>query len=331
MRVWFSFFKSCVVLCVGLFTSTPFFGQQLGLGTLDFTNPYQLHPAVAGSNEQLEITGLYRTQWIGFPGSSQSQQLSAHWPVFRLQGGVGITLSNDQIGPLGQTNIQAGYARSFRVNSYYELAMGGRIGMAQLRIDGNRLRTPDGNYQGGMIDHQDEFLPESETAEFGFQSDLGLSFFGENLSIKLSLLNAISSPFEFQFELPTKITQSRTVVFEGSYRIQLNADLDLTPRIDVRTDGVEWTTDLGATGILWERILGGVNLRGLGTGDFESIGIALGYAFRTDIWAFYGYDVPLGGLKTFHAGSHEIGLKYLKKMKIGGGIVPPIIYGPRFL
>lgn len=73
------------------------FGQQDAQFTQYMYNTQVVNSAYAGSRENLGITGLHRSQWVGLDGAPTSQTLSLSSPVSERIG-LGFSFVNDEIG-----------------------------------------------------------------------------------------------------------------------------------------------------------------------------------------------------------------------------------------
>ena len=49
-------------------------------------NTIAVNPAYAGSRDALTVTGLHRSQWIGFSGAPITQTLTMHSPILTKRG-----------------------------------------------------------------------------------------------------------------------------------------------------------------------------------------------------------------------------------------------------
>ena len=74
------------------------------------------NPAFAGSSGGINVTGLYRQQWIGFKDdhggntAPQTMFLTIDSPIKFLHGGISGTVINDKLGPFNNTQVTLGYA-----------------------------------------------------------------------------------------------------------------------------------------------------------------------------------------------------------------------------
>ena len=70
------------------------FSQQSTNNSLYMFNEFRWNPAYAGLDHSLSVTGLYRGQWVGgaLKDVPSTQMLSAHLPLYVLNGGGGLTV-----------------------------------------------------------------------------------------------------------------------------------------------------------------------------------------------------------------------------------------------
>ena len=96
--------KKTVIIVFSLIFSYVANAQQDAMYTHYMYNTLSVNPAYAGSRGALSITGLHRSQWIGFEGSPITQTLTVHTPVLTKNIGLGMSLINDKIGPTNTTS-----------------------------------------------------------------------------------------------------------------------------------------------------------------------------------------------------------------------------------
>ena len=65
-----------------------------------------INPAFAGSMENLSFGLLYRKQWVDIEDSPSTGTFSGHSPVGKNVG-LGLSVINDKIGPVEETNAYA--------------------------------------------------------------------------------------------------------------------------------------------------------------------------------------------------------------------------------
>ncbi len=86
------------------------YGQQDPVYTQYLNNLLAIQPAYAGSSGFLNITGISRAQWIGFPGAPNTNTLTIQGPLKRYNVGLGLSIINDKWGPVRQNGIYIDYA-----------------------------------------------------------------------------------------------------------------------------------------------------------------------------------------------------------------------------
>lgn len=136
-------FLRIVVLCV--FT-TQAFGQQDPQFTQYSDNMLFVNPAYAGSRGVLNLTSMHREQWAGFAGRPVSSTFSVHSPLTYQSLGLGVTVVNDQTGPIKQTMMYGdfSYTLKFR-NQERKLCFGMKGGFNMISIATSTLQTTEAN------------------------------------------------------------------------------------------------------------------------------------------------------------------------------------------
>ena len=100
-----------------------------------------VNPAYAGSYEGLAVGLLYRSQWVGLEGAPKTGTFAVHSPVGKKVG-LGLSLINDEIGPVRETNAYADFSYTLPMGADNKLAFGlkagatfHRIGISETDID----------------------------------------------------------------------------------------------------------------------------------------------------------------------------------------------------
>ena len=92
-------------------------------------NTVAINPAYAGSRDVLTITGLHRSQWVGFPGAPITQTLTAHTPLLFENAGIGVSFINDKIGPTNMTSMYLDFSYKIKLGKKASLSFGLKGGM----------------------------------------------------------------------------------------------------------------------------------------------------------------------------------------------------------
>ena len=108
-------------------------------------NTLSVNPAYAGSNQLLNISSLFRQQWVGIDGAPMSQNLFLHTPVVNKNIGIGLNFLNDKVGPVNQTSVALDYSYSIKVNDKGRLNVGLKAMMNYIQADLINLKLDEAN------------------------------------------------------------------------------------------------------------------------------------------------------------------------------------------
>lgn len=179
---------SSILMCLA---SISLQAQQLFQSTQFMTNPYTINPALAGSEDFIDIKAGYRSQWAGLDDSNlgsnvapRTTYLSAHSAIGKPHNyyrdprnektywhGVGGLLLDDKAGAFSNTSLYGSYSFSMvlykpkvQTKALYgfngqerfrgvRVTVGTHVGVVQQRIDFSSLRTfNDIDAAGGEFD-----------------------------------------------------------------------------------------------------------------------------------------------------------------------------------
>ncbi len=274
--------------------------QQDAMFTHYMYNTLAVNPAYAGSRDALTVTGIHRSQWIGMEGAPKTQTLTMHTPInpFQMNNlGLGLSVINDQIGPLKTTSLFADFAYMLTTGEKSKLVFGlkggGRIFTASLD-DLQLENSVDEAFQGGSIS---KFLPN-----MGFGLYFHMPRFYAGISAPKLFENSISSTSN----IVTNPEQRHYFMILGSV-FKLSDKLDLKPSSFIKlTAAAPVEADINLTFILNKSFLFGAAYR---TGDAASA--LIGYQISNQLLAGYSFDWSFGVTTgKYNSGSHEIMLRY---------------------
>lgn len=292
-------------------------------------NRHALNPAVAGSEEYIDLVALYRAQWVGIEGAPSTQNFSGHMPLYRIKSGVGLMVLNDMLGAQRTTTIQATYAYRFKFR-FGNLAAGLGVGFFQKSIDGAKLRSPDGIYNGS-IDHQDRFIPDQLVSGLAPDLSAGLYFNNKKVYAGVSLNNLLGSKVSVNGQgASSEVRTPRSMNFIGGYTFALNRNLNLQPNVLVQTDFATFQTGINLILYYKDNIHGGLAFRGSTGDNIDGFSALFGLRLVKQLHLGYSYDFSLSKLNQVNSGSHEVFARYTINIK-DGSKPGKIIYNPRFL
>jgi type IX secretion system PorP/SprF family membrane protein len=319
--------KKIYFLLLGMVTAFYADGQQWPQYSLYSWNQFAFNPAYAGMDGSLSFTGVFRKQWVGLDGSPSSQHANLHLPVELLNSGFGLYLSNDRIGAEQAVGVGMAYSYRLPLGSETVLAAGINGQWMQYTLNGGRLRTPQGSYEGGGIDHNDGLLPEGR---FGASTtELGAGLYLENPRFQLgvSMQNALEPSFSQNDVL---YTLDRTYIGFAGTRVDIGRHWQWLPSVLAKSNGTQWQVDwtnlLGYDG----NFFGGLTFRGYDRLSVDAFAALAGVRLNDKFFLGYAYDFSISSLRRVNEGSHEVILKYNLRKAIGKQRIPPVIYSPRF-
>lgn len=304
------------------------FGQQLPQYSLYMLNPAQFNPAYAGLEGSLNFTGVFRKQWVNLNGSPSQQNLTAQMPLYFLSSGIGFVVENDILGARRFTSATLQYNYQIPTGKIGQISVGLSAGFTRFNWDGNKLRTPDGNYEDNVFDHNDDFLPSTNVSASAPSLGLGIFYKDEKLETGISVQNLYSTPMEIG---NAEISLGRHFLFFGEYKIDFGNNFSLLPSVLVKSDLTEHQTDFSLIIDYNGNIFGGGAVRGFSSQSIDAAGIIGGWRLSEQITLAYVYDFPISPLGSVQQGSHEVLLNYNLNKPLGKGKLPKIIFNPRFL
>ena len=289
------------IASVLVFTTTILSAQQNPMYTHYMYNTLEVNPAYAGSRDALTITTLHRSQWVGFEGAPLNQTISLHSPLRNEQVGVGLSLSNDRIGPINATSVFFNYAYIMQIGEKSKLALGLSAGANIFQAN---LTDLDLNEQNDPAFSTN--ISNTVTPNFG----LGVYYHMENFYAGISTTNILQNSFSLVNPENENVLigkeQLHYFLITGAL-IKLSDNLDFKPTTLFKlTAAAPFQADLTASFVLMDRIILGAMWR---SGD--SAGILLGFNITGQMFLGYSYDWSYG-LKTgtYNSGSHEIVFRY---------------------
>ncbi len=292
--------KKFLIVVLMLITCYSAYSQQDAMYTHYMYNTLSINPAYAGSRDALTVTALHRSQWVDFKGAPITQTLTMHTPVFTKNMGLGLSVINDQIGPVKNTAFYIDYAYRIRLNKKSQLGFGLKAGVNMFNADFVNVETDQNNDPSFNQDISNLFTPN-----FGF----GLYYMRERFYAGISTPHLIENSYKYQ----NKIDQDKLATDKRHYFLiagtvfNLSRSVMLKPTALVKyTDASPMELDITASFILNNRLLLGAMYR---TGD--AAGILAGLNITEQFHIGYSFDWSfLNSTLKYNSGSHEIMLRY---------------------
>lgn len=281
-------------LCIGWAVAQSA-GQWQPVRTLGILNPFQDHPAAAGSAECLDLHVGHRAQWTGIEGAPTTSYANLHGqrttggPHFH---GYGVRIETDKAGAWSETSVRFGWAYNMRLAQGGRVAAGLSAGLGQVRLDLGNLRLPEvGAAQDPAV------LAAAQGV--GPEIDLGVWYYDREKYAGLTFVQ-LTQPSLSRISAGTRISRQMHAV--AGMEFDLEGRWDLEPVLQMRLGkGVPPVVDVWAWMHLEDRFAVAAGYRNQS---------ALLFAVRTRIADYltvaYAYDAGVGPLASHSGGSHEL-------------------------
>ena len=304
--------------------------QVTGLHSLRSINPYLDHSAYAGIDRSLEVHTGFRSQWNEIEGNPISQYISLATPLMAFPGAIGARVVNERFGALGNTQFSVSY--SYQVPTRLGLwSVGARVSAIQLRIDGDRIRTPEGSYDDFFIMHNDGVLSAGNTSAGQLGLELSSFFSTGNLQIGLSIHNLNAPRLSIGANQVSIAQYQRSIHGLVRYQIRFMEDWVAVPSVVIHYTETSLQTAVIGQFMYRDGLSLGLGVRGYSSTTIESVVLSAGSRLGDRLWARYAFDLGLNRIARSGSGSHEIVLSYRLNLRDSQGVKRNIIYNPRFI
>ncbi|OFY19955.1 MAG: hypothetical protein A2W98_13295 [Bacteroidetes bacterium GWF2_33_38] len=273
------------------------YAQQNPMYTHYMYNTLSINPAYAGSRDALTVTALHRSQWVGYNDAPLTQTLTLHTPINNKHIGLGLSVTNDKIGPTNNTTLVADFAYRMQISEKSKLAFGLSAGANIFQADLNSV--------GLDVDVDPSFqnnIDNRITPNFGF----GAYYSRERMYVGISTPNLVQSTYtETGSDLLGKEQRHYFLIAGTMLKLSENVSFKPTTLVKV-TYAAPIEADFTASFIIMQRLLLGAMVR---TGD--AVGVLVGFDITNQLHLGYSYDWSYGlKTSTYNQGSHELVLRY---------------------
>jgi type IX secretion system PorP/SprF family membrane protein len=192
------------------------------------------NPAYAGESGKLELTGLYRMQWLGVTNAPQTGVILGERPFLFMnrEHGVGVSMYNDRIGLFTSSVISGQYAFKLRMPGGGRFSIGLQGGYINQSFDGSKVILPADDPD---FDPNDPAIPKSNISGNSIDLAAGI-YYTDSLRrwyVGLSATHLLAPSLELSENYILDIP--RSYYFTAGYNIALNNPLlELRPSIWVK-------------------------------------------------------------------------------------------------
>jgi type IX secretion system PorP/SprF family membrane protein len=210
-----------------------------------------INPAFAGIKESPELNLVYRSQYLGIDDSPRTISM-AYSKAIGNNLGIGISVINDRVFILDQTDIALDISYKLKVSEGTNVYFGIKVGVGFTNIDLTRSNAP-GN----------DLLFSQNQSFFNPHVGAGLNIQNEKFYISISSPNFLKGErYEKQGNTPVAAINNSHFYLGGGYHIRLNDNLTITPRVMMRTvEGAPTSYDAGASLDISDKFTVGSNAR----------------------------------------------------------------------
>ena len=281
------------------------------------------NPAYVGSVENTDLSLLYRSQWIDFPGAPRTIRFGANIPLGNRKHGIGFNAINDQLGPSSQTFIDVSYSFQVRLGEESFISFGVDAGGSILDVDFSK---------GSFENPGEPILDQQSVNEFYPTVGAGIFIYGSDWYLGASTPNLLTDGL-YNNEVATITADVLQYNFIAGVVFNISDGLKFKPAVLLNyLEGNPLTFNGSANFLISDLVTVGASYR-----VNESISGLAGFQISNSLFLGYSYDYNTNGLGAFNNGSHEAILKFYfgrekrtKNTKIKGKKEPKQIDSPRF-
>ena len=316
------------ILIVPLFLlSTILWGQQDAQFSQYMFNKSLYNPAASGS-EGINVSAIYRTQWVNVEGAPKTYGVIAETPfgqkrINKLNRqeysdmGLGLNILTTTFGSLSFTRIQGNYSYRIQTSETSAIFMGLQAGVLQYNIDPTKLRTHD------AVSEDQTFAGTTlrrAIPDFGFGTMVKVKDFYLGLSIphllqsRMKFINEVidTSGTTGNRSLYSQIF--RHYYFTSGYRFRLRNKIEVEPSVLVKyVAQAPLSADINVKVRYNNVVWGGLGFR---TGRAAALIGMLGVSYQ-NFNIGYAYDFTVAQTASFTGSTHEIMLNYHIRSKEG--------------
>lgn len=263
-------------------------------------NGLLLNPAYAGSHEALNLTALYRKQWLGMEGAPRTINFSAHMPLRKHKAGLGLILMNDHFGVTDQTKASFMYSYRIRTGRKGQLSFGLLGGVGMYQNNWGQVKTTQSS---------DPSFAVNKEQKIAVHAGFGLYYYTPKIYFGISVPSVPVTSFH----------NYQTIVFNTGCVLDVSENFKIKPSVLIKYILHSPVDFNGSATFYLKDVIGvGIGYSNHQTG-FAYTDIKVNDQFRVG----YAYDYSFLSLRNYSTGSHEIMLSYLFQYKIQ---VPSIRY-----
>lgn len=256
-----------------------------------------MNPAYAGSKENLAGGALYRKQWVDLEDAPSTATFFLHSPVGKNVG-LGVSVINDQIGPVDETNAYADFSYTLNLGGEHKLAFGIKAGATFHKVDFQTIYPT-------LPDVGDGIFGGSNPNETLFNAGAGVFYYTDKYYVAFSMPNMFKGKY-LNYDGVEYGTEALHYFLTAGYVFQLNENLKLKPSAMLKSSLDNSPSLDGSLNLLFhERFEIGATYR-----LDDSFGGMVNFAITPSLKIGYAYDHIMSDLNITTPASHEFMLLF---------------------
>ncbi len=273
------------------------------------------NPAYVGTVEYIDISGLYRAQWIDIPGAPRNLRFGINYPFENKTMGLGFNVVSDELGPATNTFVDVAYSYQIQVSEDTKLSFGVDAGGSFLNVD----------FSKGTFENPGEPILDRENIdEFYPTVGAGLFLYQEEWYLGASVPNFLTDELYNQ-DVAQIVEDKIQLNFIGGYVFDLSENLRFKPAFLLNyISGAPLTTNISTNFLIRDVFTAGASYR------FDNaISGLVGFQVSNGAFIGYSYDYNTNGLGEFNSGSHEVIMKFYLGRGAGSVTKSGKVKGPK--
>ncbi len=259
-----------------------------------------INPAYVGMWDKVGIQALHRRFFAGADDASEFQSFNFYTPVKNENNGLGLSVTNDEIGYEKRLSITGDYSYQVKLTWKTKLRLGLKVGIINFDNPLNKTRLyPDGN-------------PDVE-----FQNDVdirlmvrwgvGAIAYNDDYYVSFSIPQIIDNKFQANRDRYSSLSDLRYAYLIGGRIYKLPHQIIFKPSFMLKgAFGAPLQLDLAANFLFFDKIWLGAMYR-----TNNMVGLLTQFTFLKHLKFSYATDFALSReISQYSFGSHEFRLSY---------------------
>lgn len=264
-----------------------------------------LNPAYATDKPgNIELGGLYRSQWVGLEGAPTTGTFFLHSPLSKNVE-MGASIIHDEIGEVvKETNLYIDFAYLLRLGDNQRISFGLKAGGSFYSTNFDGFVLNDTPPDPAFVNNVNKIFPNI---------GLGTYYFSKNYYLGISMPNMIKSKHLDNKKGVYNIGTEETHYFlTGGYVFTMNENLKFKPAFMAKAvSSAPATISFTANTLLYNRVEFGIGYQ-----LEDSISGLVNFSITPSLRIGYAYDRTISNLGQFNSGSHEIILLFNLKNRL---------------